>query len=45
MISVLERLAESYPNYTYVFTGHSMGAAVSNMATMDAVLYGTLRSD
>jgi hypothetical protein len=44
MINVLERFVELHPNYTYVFTGHSMGAAVSNMATMDAVLTGTLRT-
>ena len=42
MINVLTRLNEKYSNYTYVFTGHSMGAAVSNMACMDAVMSGTV---
>ena len=31
-----------YPNYTVIFTGHSMGAAVSSVACLDAVLSGTV---
>ena len=42
MNNVLERINEKYSNYTYIFTGHSMGAAVSNMACMDAVLSNTV---
>lgn len=38
----LKQVMNQYPNYTVVYTGHSMGAAVSSIACLDAVLSGTI---
>ena len=42
MTKQLKEIMSQYPNYTVIFTGHSMGAAVSSVACLDAVLTGTI---
>mmetsp|Transcript_952 Transcript_952/g.855 ORF Transcript_952/g.855 Transcript_952/m.855 type:complete len:159 (-) Transcript_952:84-560(-) len=36
---------ESYPNFTYVFTGHSLGAGLSTHAALDVALLGIVPLD
>jgi hypothetical protein len=38
----LNDLYEIYPDYQYIFTGHSLGAAIASIAALDSVKYGNL---
>jgi len=38
----LKKAIEEYPDYLYVFTGHSLGGALTTLASQDAVLSGLL---
>jgi len=39
----LKLLYEIYPDYQYVFTGHSLGGAMASIAALDSVKYGSLK--
>lgn len=41
-LSNFESYASQYSGYTFVFTGHSLGAALTTHAALDAVLGGTV---
>lgn len=40
MIADVQSLKANYPDYTFVFTGHSLGAALSQHAALDVALAG-----
>jgi len=37
---MIQQAYSEYPDYQYVFTGHSLGAALATMAGTDAILSG-----
>jgi hypothetical protein len=44
-IPKLEEAAGYFPDFTYIFTGHSLGGALTTLAAFDAVTSGIVNSD
>jgi len=42
MIPLLKQAYQTFPDYTFVFTGHSMGAALTTLTAFDAITQGII---
>jgi len=45
VISQLRRAAQAFPDYQFVFTGHSLGAALTTHTALDAVSQGLIKKE